>query len=74
MHRYAKPFCALTAAVAAGLWLGINYMGMLVRPPDVYYDAPAWIGQAEWMAYAALGLLSISAVAWMALDYRQQEA
>lgn len=75
MSEYGKRFTALVAAGAAGFWLGINYMGMLIKPTNpLSGQPPAWVAEAEWMAYAAIAMLAIAAVGWMALDYRQQQA
>lgn len=74
MNSYAKIFCALSAAVAAGFWLGINYMGKLIHPIALDGEVPPWVSQAEWMAWASIAIVAVAAIGWMVLDYLDQQA
>lgn len=71
MMRYAKQFCALTAAGAVGVWLGINYTAKLVNPIALQGEVPAWVPQAEWMAIMSIVALAVASGGWMALDHME---
>lgn len=68
--KYIKPALMMVAAWAFGLWTGINYTAKLVDPQTVLGKGPKWVGQAEWMNYAAIAVMALSVAVWIYLDYR----
>jgi hypothetical protein len=64
---------ALVAAWGFGLWTGINYVGR-VAPTEYTFEKPAWVGQAEWAAWASLAVIALAVAGWIVLDYRYRQA
>lgn len=63
-----KTVFALAAAWAVGVWMGINYVGMIAIP-EPYMLEVGWRSQAESMAVRAAVAGLAATVGWMIVDY-----
>jgi hypothetical protein len=67
-----QQILAMTAAAALGVWIGANYVAkqaaasLNLRP---WQEAPAWVGNAEWIAWVSIGVLALCIVGWILTDY-----